>query len=162
MVGVILAIDPGNEQSAFCLMNAYTYRPLVHGKVDNKELLRLIDTMAFHVAVIERVSCFGMPVGRDVFDTCEWIGRFAQAFDERMIPVDYIYRPEEKINLCYSAKAKDANIKAALIERFAQHDYKNGKGTKTNPDWFYGFSADRWAAYAVGCTWLDKQKENGA
>lgn len=159
MVGVILAIDPGNEKSAFCLMNAYTYKPIMHGKVENAELLKLIDTVAFHEAVIERVACYGMPVGREVFETCEWIGRFSQVLCDRCIPVSYIYRSEEKINLCHSARAKDTNIRQALIERFAEHDKKNGKGTKANPDWFYGFSADEWAAAAAAVTWLDKQKE---
>ena len=41
-------------------------------------------------------------------------------------------------------KAKDSNIRQALIDRFGP------VGTKKNPGWFYGVSKDVWAAIAVG------------
>ena len=95
-----------------------------------------------------------MAVGKEVFETCVWIGRFKEIALLKNIQVEYIYRKEEKINLCNSMKAKDTNIRQALIDRFGI------VGTKKNPGWFYGFKKDIWSAYAVGVTYLDKIKEN--
>lgn len=164
---MLLAIDPGNIQSAYCLLNE-KYEPLEFAKIDNDLLLKRIFTHECPIggldrepngAAIEMIASYGMAVGREVFDTCVWIGRFEQALRIKRVHVEKIFRQEEKLNLCHSPKAGDANIRRALIDRFAQHDLKNGKGTKENPDWFYGFHADVWAAYAVGVTAIDKRKE---
>ena len=57
-----------------------------------------------------------------------------------------IYRLDEKLNLCQDSRAKDANIRQALIDRFASGTPNGGKGTKKAPGWFYGFSDDVWQA----------------
>ena len=163
---IVFAIDPGNTESAWCIMNDqyelldFDKQPnidvmntLVYRLTNSNTAVTLIDDV-----VIERVASYGMPVGREVFETCEWIGRFSQEA-EKKVDVNYIYRRDEKLYLCFDSKAKDANIRAALIERFAKHDFKNGRGTKSNPDYFYGVKADIWAAIAVAVTYLDMQKE---
>ena len=158
----ILAIDPGNKQSGYCLMDGY--KPVQFGKTDNGALLSMIcDTGRLQfcpdAVVIERVASYGMAVGAEVFDTCIWIGRYWEASREHLrAEVDFVYRMEEKMILCRDSRAKDANIRQALIDRFAKHS-KTGKGTKDNPDWFYGFARDAWMAYAVGMVYLDKRKE---
>ena len=163
---VLFAIDPGNEYSAYCVMDD-KYHLLDFAKLPNKEVMgRLVysltnsDTAVSLIenVVIERVASYGMPVGREVFETCEWIGRFSQEA-EKKTNVSYIYRKDEKMNLCHSMKATDANIRQALIDRFAKFDLKNGKGTKKNPDYFYGVSKDVWAAIAIAVSKLDMMKE---
>ena len=148
----VLAIDPGNRQSAWCMIDGETLKPLSFGKEENQVVLDAVQHRSYDSIVIERVASYGMAVGRDVFETCEWVGRFTQAAS---VPPDYVYRQEEKLHICGDSRAKDTNIRRALIDRFAQHDIKNGKGTKKNPDWFYGFSADVWQAYAVAVTYVE-------
>lgn len=153
---MILAIDPGNIESAYCVIDKNNYKPVEFGKIDNNQLIELINTRfskGIESLAIEMVASYGMPVGKEVFETCVWIGRFIQEFINYVSPkYSYIYRKEEKINLCGSMKAKVSNIRQALIDRFGE------VGTKKNKGWFYGFKADIWSAYAVGITYLDREK----
>ena len=147
---MILSIDPGNIESAYCLIDEKTYKPIEFGKIDNTLLLIKLGELNYDKLIIEMIASYGMPVGASVFETCVWIGRFIQ---KRKCPdFEYIYRKEEKMNLCYSMKAKDSNIRQALIDRFGE------VGTKKNQGFFYGFKKDIWASFAVGVTYLDKQK----
>ena len=61
-----------------------------------------------------------------------------------------IKRLEVKLWLCHDSKAKDANIRQALIDRFGP------VGTKNNPAPMFGMAGDMWAALAVAVTWWDK------
>lgn len=162
---MILAFDPGDQFTAYCLIDD-DRRPVEHGKVQNEEALRYLygrfdEETKLETVVIEMVASYGMAVGKSVFETCVMIGRLTEAAKTIGVPVDYIYRMEEKVTICHDSKAKDSNIRQALIDRFAQHDLKNGKGTKKDPDWFYGFAKDVWQSYAVGIAWLDKKEKEG-
>lgn len=134
----ILAIDPGDKQSAYCFIDSEDLRPLRFGKEQNAVVLLILQLEKYDLVVIERLASYGMPVGRNVFETCEWVGRFTQAAQK---PVDYIYRQDEKLHLCHDSRAKDANIRRALIDRFATHDLKNGMGilstTSTKTSWMH-------------------------
>lgn len=59
-----------------------------------------------------------MAVGETVFETCVWVGRFIEAVSNYDIEYTKIYRKDEKMNLCQSMRAKDSNIRQALIDRF--------------------------------------------
>ncbi len=157
---MIFAIDPGSTQSAYCMMGEDA-RPISFEKRPNEDLITLLRNYALHkpTVVIERVASYGMPVGREVFDTCEWIGRYTQVAKDLALPVEYILRQEEKLHICKSPKANDATIRKALIDRFAKHDFKTGKGNSHSPDFFYGFKADVWMAFAVGVSYLCKQNK---
>ena len=148
---MILAIDPGNTESAYVLISD-NYDILEFNKVTNEFLLnRVQDQYGQFTLVIEMISSYGMPVGKEVFDTCVWIGRFMQASN---CPVELIYRKDVKLHLCNSTKAKDSNVIQALKDRFGD------KGTAKAKGYFYGFKADVWQSFAVGITYLDKHREN--
>lgn len=156
---MILAIDPGNIESGIVLLDD-ELKPIEAGKYINEnvrqELRRNLNKYGheLHIA-IEMVACYGMAVGASVFDTCVWIGRFVEMVELHNMDVTFIYRKDEKLNLCGSMKAKDSNIVQALIDRFAPNTPNKGKGNKTNKGWFYGFKKDIWQAYAVGVTYND-------
>lgn len=157
----VLAIDPGSTKSGLCMINSKTYSPIHAEKISNEEVLDLLpspDTLV----VIEMVGHYGtgMPAGKDVFDTCVWIGRFLQHFTDCKLHVRQMMRRDVKLNLCGSARAKDGNVIQALVDRFASGQPNYGKGTKKAPGWFYGFKADVWQAYALGVTYIDKQGES--
>ena len=155
----ILAIDPGNEQSAYCLIDAGSMRPLQFDKTDNAAVRAALGQREqYDRVVIEMIGHYGtgMPAGKSVFDTCVWIGRFMETAERQGRTIDTVMRREEKLDLCGSMRAKDSNIVQALIDRFAPNVPNRGKGRKNQPGWFYGFHADIWQAYAVGITYIDK------
>jgi len=151
MSDYILAIDPGNVQSAYTLLDAESLKPITAQIVPNDKLLQIVtgnpdkDTTNF---VIEMVASYGMAVGETVFETVFWIGRFYAAAEQYRARYR-IKRMDVKMHLCHSSRAKDANVRQSLIDRFGE------VGTKKAPGWFYGFRADMWAAYAVGVTYAD-------
>lgn len=158
---MIFAIDPGNTESAYARIEMPEFHLYEFGKVKNEELLSIIEHIpwnAFDFA-IEMVASYGMPVGKDVFETCVWIGRFIQAAETEH---HFVYRKDEKMCLCGDSRAKDGNIRQALIDRYAKFDFKNGKGTKKNPDTFYGVSKDVWQAIAVAVTYYERKDDDNA
>lgn len=144
----MLAIDPGTTESAFVVLGSGR-TILMHGKMPNGQLLEQIADLCRSGASacsIEMIASYGMAVGREVFETCLWVGRFM----DRALPicgeVRLLYRAEVKSHLCHSQKAKDGNIRQALIDRLG------APGTKKAPGPTYGISGDRWAALAVAVT----------
>jgi hypothetical protein len=150
----ILAIDPGDQQSAFVVWDGEEI--FDKGLLPNQELIDKIFILDCDKMAIEMIASYGMPVGKTVFETCVWIGRFTERFINTKPcwpPLDnyvtYIYRKDVKMHLCGTTKAKDGNIRQALIDRFGEC------GTKKNPGKLYGVSKDIWAALALAVTYTD-------
>jgi hypothetical protein len=141
---IVLALDPGTTKTAFCLWSGATV--LQCGHVDNADVLAMIrqHLMAFDVLACEMVASYGMAVGREVFETVFWIGRFIEAADQAGERHRLVYRKDVKLHLCNSPRAKDGNIRQALIDRFGK------VGTKKTPGPLFGCRSHIWAALAVG------------
>lgn len=136
----VLAIDPGTTESAFVVWDG----KVVHrGIVPNEEILPIVAAAAssgIDLIAIEMIACYGMAVGKETFETCVWIGRFMERATR---PVHRVTRLAVKMHLCHSAKAKDGNVRQALIDKHG------APGTMKNKGPTYGIAKDLWAALAV-------------
>ena len=153
---ILLAIDPGNEQSAWVLYDTEAKTPKDSDIVPNHLMLEQISRSPITHLAIEMVASYGMPVGRTVFDTCVWIGRFIEAWRG---PFTRVYRKDVKMHICQSMRAKDSNIRQAIIDLYPASGGGATPqiGTKKAPGPLFGFAKDKWAALSVAITWADRK-----
>jgi len=148
---MVLGIDPGNSHSAYALLDAMHVKAF--GKVQNGALLRTLQPLAESkpICAVEMIASYGMPVGREVFDTCVFIGRVMERW-YRLTNSDpsLVTRHEVKMEICKNARARDSNIRAALMDLYGGASTAVGK--KATPGPLYGVSGDVWAAIAVAIT----------
>jgi len=148
----ILAIDPGQEKSGWCIVTTDPLQIADFGVDDNGiietviELSDDIDCLA-----IEWIQGMGMTVAASVFETCYWAGIFAAASNSetRLIP-----RGQIKMQHCGSTRAKDANIIQSLKDKYGE------KGTKGDPGFFYGISSHVWQSFAVAAYVIEGAKSD--
>jgi hypothetical protein len=164
----ILAVDPGTTHSGVALIDTATLAVVAHkSDADNQDLVsamnqgdeeicEFLGAKGGYIAmlIVEMITSYGMPVGRETFETLVWIGRFAEAFDPGhtiLIP-----RREVKLYLCNSLKAKDANVRRAVLDRYPATG--GGKtpqiGTKGQPGPLFGVKSHTFAAIALGLTYI--------
>lgn len=149
----ILAIDPGNKKSGWCLFDGK--RVIDSGVMSNTDMIDLLVRFDADKLAIEAIASYGMAVGAEVFETCIWVGRFFQEWKrETGEDAILVYRKDVKMHLCGTMKAKDSNIRQALIDAFPATS--GGKapqiGTKSIPGPLYGVSSHAWSALAVAVT----------
>lgn len=154
---IIVAIDPGFRQSAIVSFDGE--RVVDYEIVDNEVVLTRLESLkAFPNLrlVIEQISMGGMIAGAEVFETCFWSGRFAEMWSPQRW--DRIKRKDVKLHLCGNVRAKDSNVRQALLDRFGPgREIAIGTVKKQGP--LYGISSHCWAALAVAVTWWDTKKE---
>ena len=159
-----LGIDPGPEMSAYLIYETSLQYIVVAEHVANEALIGvLVDEPPvlpdFGAVICEWIDSYGMPVGKSTFETVYQIGKFSEHAD----PFIRIARRDVKMHLCGSMRAKDANVRQALIDRFPATG--GGKipqiGTKKQPGPLYGVSSHLWAALGVVITHVEQAKEAG-
>jgi hypothetical protein len=152
----ILAIDPGTVQSAWVMYDSGSVWPVMDFGIEpNYQLVARLREWRPSVAVIEQVASYGMPVGAEVFETVRWAGRFEEALHPT--PVVLLARMAVKMHVCGNSRAKDANIRQALLDRFGGpfFDHRVAVGTKKAPGPLYGIHADLWSALAIAVTFAE-------
>jgi hypothetical protein len=141
---MILALDPGTTESGWVLFDGTTVAD--SGVSDNHDVLRWVQAgQDAELLAIEMIANMGMAVGKSTFDTVRWIGRFQQAWREPEA-VRFVFRHQVKQHLCGSQRAKDPNIRQALLDAIGP------QGTKSKPGPTYGVKSHAWAALAVAVT----------
>lgn len=157
----VLAIDPGNIDSGWCVIDTADCSLVEFGKQDSNVLLARVAAHEpdYDAVVIEMIASYGMSVGAEIFQTCVWIGRYQQAALTTGAPVTLTYRRDVRLHHCHDTKAKDGNVTQALIDRFAPGVSNHGKGSKAAPGFFYGFYKDVWQAFALAVHYADTRAE---
>lgn len=150
----LLAIDPGDIESALLIYDPAARRVEWWAKLANDEALGKVTTTGCDRLAVEMVASYGMPVGKTVFETCVWIGRFVERWEASFFDAPsplMIYRPDAKLHICHSRRAKDGNVRQALMDRYGS-TRQAAIGTKAAPGPLYGLAGDGWAALAVAIT----------
>lgn len=153
----ILAIDPGTTESGWCHFSG--------GKVEASGVMenwRMLDHIGAQFGVvdyvaIEMIASYGMAVGKEVFETCVWIGRFQQTWPY-CEDVRFVYRRDVKLHLCGSPRAKDANVRVALLDLYGGKEAAVGR--KANPGPLYSVKSHAWAALGVAVTAAHQLQQN--
>lgn len=143
----ILALDPGTTETGWTLYR--DGKVIDSGVADNHDVLRWVQAgQDADVLAIEMIANMGMAVGVSTFTTVRWIGRFQQAW-RNPEAVRFVMRHQVKQHLCGTQRAKDPNIRQALIDKIGP------QGTKKEPGPTYGVKSHAWAALAVAVTVAD-------
>ena len=135
----MIALDPGTTHTAFVQYDHGLILDADH--LPNAEIRQILIGREYNSVACEMIASYGMAVGATTFETCVWIGRFIEVARRE---TRLVYRRDVKLHLCQSPRAKDANVRQALIDRLGP------QGTKKTPGPTYGMRSHLWAALAVG------------
>lgn len=151
----ILGIDPGTTESGWVIYDTENHSIIDKGIDENETVLLTVINKESDAVAIEMVASYGMPVGKETFETVYWIGRFAEMAISLSKGV-YRYYKKTDINpsICFNSKANDSIIRRALLDMFPKTGggSEPSIGTKKQQGPLYGFNSHMYPALAVALT----------
>jgi len=151
----IIGIDPGTEVTAWVRLDYKCLRVKSHGIEGNSTVLSRIlewrDDPRKPLVAVEMIESFGMPVGKEIFETVWWIGRYCQANED----MKRVTRRDVKMHVCGQTRGvNDSVIRQAMLDRFGPGREK-AVGKKSTPGPLHGIRKDEWQALGVAVTFYD-------
>jgi hypothetical protein len=123
--------------------------------VPNEQVLEDLEMLISDedVVVCEWIQFYGVSVGREIFDTCRWVGRFEQACVDTLTPFHTILRRDVLTQICGRKKrtdkrSSDSRVHTALLEMLGK------EATKM-------FTGHAWQALATGLAWNSMSMKEG-
>lgn len=119
---MILALDPGTTKTAWAVYAENQGVLMSYGEECNTKihnvLLRHTGPGERRILGIERIASYGMPIGNETLQTCEWVGRYIElGLKLGMVPWP-VYRKPVVAWLTGTARGNDAAVNRALKERY--------------------------------------------
>lgn len=161
----VFAIDPGPNQSSYVVCNftgdtRLLGNPLLIESIfdgcPNEKLLETLRATPGCKYACEDVVFYGenVHVGKSVFNTVRWCGRFEQVLFELVQDLTFLPRQTIKAAVCNNTRAKDPDVRQALIDRFG------AVGKKADPGPLYGIVGHCWSALAVAVTYAIRYRDS--
>lgn len=161
----ILAIDPGNEESAFVIWDTERKRCINKGKIKNIDMLDIISNSNYKEACIEMISSYGMPIGQTTIDSCVWIGIFKNEIENTGKKAYLIFRQSVKMHHCHSLNGiNDSSVNMVLKQKYGEdntikkpnlvfwnEEVEENMGTKY-------MNGDIWSALSIATYWSEKKE----
>jgi hypothetical protein len=140
---MLIGIDPSPTVQSCVVWDRLSRRVLeVRSFSFPEDQDQFLEWVGLMPVAVEWIESYGMPVGKEVFQTVFQIGQIA-GWLRRKGSVRLIPRKDVKLSLCGFSRAKDPNVRQSLLDAIGP------VGTKKAPGPLYGVSSHYWAALGV-------------
>lgn len=118
---IVMAIDPGCEETAFVIWDSEQKIMLNKHKLPNKELLlklkSILEGGIVQIVGIETISSYSMAVGQTTFDSAIWTGIFKQKIESLGYNVKLIFRQSIKMHHALAISGVNDTVLNNILKR---------------------------------------------